>query len=238
MSVGLLPADNGTWSVTIFAAAEDVAARRLRDVDTWTAAVRSLPLAAHWIDAEPIEDGVMSITKIEDRRRRFVVDGSPVATGVVAVGDSWACTNPSLGRGASLGLLHAVALRDLLRTGAVESPLDLARQWDAVSEAELRPWYDATLFVDRHRLGEIKAIIAGETYEPEDPGWELYKSLQAASGRDPACLRAVVAIANVLELPDAACSGAVTERAIELGRDWRDAAPLGPNRQELLSILG
>jgi hypothetical protein len=34
-----------------------------------------------------------------ERYRRFVVDGVPVATGIVSVGDSWACTNPSLGRG-------------------------------------------------------------------------------------------------------------------------------------------
>jgi 2-polyprenyl-6-methoxyphenol hydroxylase-like FAD-dependent oxidoreductase len=43
-----------------------------------------------------------------------VVDGEPVITGLAALGDAWACTNPSLGRGASIGLLHACALRDLL----------------------------------------------------------------------------------------------------------------------------
>jgi 2-polyprenyl-6-methoxyphenol hydroxylase-like FAD-dependent oxidoreductase len=238
VSIGLLPADNGTWSVTVFAAADDVAARRLRDVDTWIAAVRSLPLAAHWIDAEPIEEGVVTMTKIEDRRRRFVVDGAPVATGVLAVGDSWACTNPSLGRGASLGLLHAVALRDLLRSARAETPHDLATQWDAVTEAQLRPWYDATLFVDRHRLAEIKAIIAGERYEAADPRWEFEKSLQAASGRDPACLRAMLSIANVLELPGDALTAEVVERATDLGHDWRDAPPFGPSRADLLSILG
>ena len=47
------------------------------------------------------------MAKIEDRYHRFVVDGEPVATGVVAVGDAWACTNPSLGRGATLALVHA-----------------------------------------------------------------------------------------------------------------------------------
>jgi hypothetical protein len=116
--------------------------------------------------------------------------------------------------------------------------MDLAMQWDAISETQLRAWYDATLFVDRHRLREIKAIIAGESYEPDDPRWELEKSLQAASGADPACFRAMFAIVNVLELPDEALSGGVAERAVDLGRDWRDAPPLGPNRQELLSILG
>ena len=237
MSVGLLPADNGTWSVTVFASADDAALRRLRDVERWSAVLRSFPLAAHWIDGEPIEDGIVTITKIEDRRRRFVVDGSPVATGIVAVGDAWACTNPSLGRGASLGVLHAVALRDLLRADPSAAPLDLVARWDAVTEAELRPWYDATMFVDRHRLREIQAIIAGERYEPGDARWELQKALQAAAGQDPACLRAVIAIASCLELPDAALSGGVAERALEFGADWREAQSLGPNREELLNLL-
>jgi hypothetical protein len=181
---------------------------------------------------------VNTISKIEDRRRRLVVDGAPVVTGVLPVGDAWACTNPSLGRGASLGLLHAVALRDLLRTGPVDSPRDLVLRWDEVTETQLRPWYDATLFVDRHRLAAIKAIIAGHPYEPDDPRWELQQCLQAASTRDPDCLRAVVAIANVLQLPDEALDGGVGERALALGRDWRDAPRLGPDRQELLALLG
>jgi flavin-dependent dehydrogenase len=40
---------------------------------------------------------------ILDRYRRFVVDGAPVVTGYAAVGDAWACTNPSAGRGISVG---------------------------------------------------------------------------------------------------------------------------------------
>ncbi len=39
----------------------------------------------------------------------------PVATGVVAIGDAAACTNPSVGRGASIALLHATCLRDVVR---------------------------------------------------------------------------------------------------------------------------
>ena len=34
---------------------------------------------------------------------------------MLSVGDAWACTNPTLGRGITLGLLHAVLLRDVLR---------------------------------------------------------------------------------------------------------------------------
>ena len=94
-----LPADNGTWGVGLIASARDTPVRRCRDVDTWTEVVRLFPLVAHWIDAEPITD-VAVMAGIEDRQRDFVVDGVPVATGLVPVGDASACTNPSVGRGA------------------------------------------------------------------------------------------------------------------------------------------
>ncbi|HEY1319667.1 MAG TPA: FAD-dependent oxidoreductase, partial [Streptosporangiaceae bacterium] len=114
VSVLTLPGDNGTWSVVVTAASRDRQLRALREPDRWDAALARYPLAAHWRDGEPIT-GVDVMAGLEDRHRRLVIDGVPVATGVVAVGDAWACTNPSLGRGASIGLLHACALRDVLR---------------------------------------------------------------------------------------------------------------------------
>jgi len=85
-----LPADNGTWGLGIITSAKDAALRGLKDVDTWMRTWRSFPLVAHWADAEPLSDQVEVMAKIEDRHRNFVVDGAPVATGVLAVADSWA----------------------------------------------------------------------------------------------------------------------------------------------------
>jgi 2-polyprenyl-6-methoxyphenol hydroxylase-like FAD-dependent oxidoreductase len=60
-------------------------------------------------DIVRLEDGPLGA--LEDRHRAYVVDGRPLVTGMVPVGDAWACTNPSLGRGVSTGLVHALALR-------------------------------------------------------------------------------------------------------------------------------
>jgi 2-polyprenyl-6-methoxyphenol hydroxylase-like FAD-dependent oxidoreductase len=57
----------------------------------------------------------------------------------VAAGDAWACTNPSIGRGASIGLLHALALRDLLRTSATENPATFTSRWEAVTLQTVEP---------------------------------------------------------------------------------------------------
>ncbi len=94
ISVLTLPADNGTWGVGIIASAKDKAMRAVKNLDVWTNVVKSLPLCAHWLDGEPLDDQIAVMAKIEDRHRSFVLDGRPVATGVVALADSWACTNP------------------------------------------------------------------------------------------------------------------------------------------------
>ena len=106
---------------------------------------------------------------IEDRYRSYVVDGDPVVTGVVAVGDSWSCTNPSLGRGTSIGILHAKALRDVLREIDTADHEQLVRRFDELTRNEIEPWYRRTLAFDRHRLAEIEADIAGTRTRPTIP---------------------------------------------------------------------
>ena len=140
MSILTLPADNGTWSVTLVTSSRDRAMRGLRDPARWDAALALYPLAAHWRDGEPIT-GVDVIAGIEDRHRDFVVDGDPVATGVVAVGDAWACTNPSLGRGATIGLLHAGGLRDVLRETGADDHDKLVRRFHEWTTAAVEPLY-------------------------------------------------------------------------------------------------
>ena len=82
ISVLTLPADNGTWGVGVITSSKDAALRALKDIETWEKVVSAFPLVAHWIDAEPITD-VAVMAKIEDRQRTYVVDGKPVATGVI-----------------------------------------------------------------------------------------------------------------------------------------------------------
>jgi 2-polyprenyl-6-methoxyphenol hydroxylase-like FAD-dependent oxidoreductase len=232
-----LPADNGTWTVTLVARSGDRALLGLRDVVRWEAAVRTMPTVAHWIDAAPIEDRVVTITKIEDRHRDVRPDGNPVATGLVAVADAWACTNPSLGRGASIGMMHAQVLRDTLRAVGPERPLEFSEAFAEASAVTVEPWFEATLAFDRHRLAEMEAIAEGLSYEPDDPSFEISKALAVASGRDPDALRASLDIAFVLELPGAVLARpGLLDKTIELGAHWRQEPSFGPTRDELVAI--
>ena len=111
-SILTLPADAGTWSVTLYGAAADPPLKRFRHEPVWTAVMRASPLHAHWLEGEPMT-GILPMGGVLDRRRRLPADGT--LTGVALLADAWACTNPSVGRGMSFGLMHGALLRDTLR---------------------------------------------------------------------------------------------------------------------------
>jgi hypothetical protein len=172
-------------------------ARRVR---LWDAALALYPTVAPWGVGEPLTD-IQVIAGIGDRYRRFVVGGTPVVSGLVAVGEAWACTNPSLGRGASIGLLHACGLRDLLREVGPDQAGKLVVRFDEVTETTVAPLYRMTLSYDRHRLAEIAGEITGEPYRTSDVSWAMGKAMYAAAYRDPDVLRAYTSISSLIATP-------------------------------------
>jgi hypothetical protein len=162
--------------------------------------VAAFPLHAHWLDGEPIT-GILPMAGILDRHRRLAPDGRPVVTGLAVVGDAWACTNPSLGRGVALGFLHATRLRDVIRA-ALADPQAFALAWDSITETELTPWYQATVAVDRARLADIEAARTGhERPRPSDPAAALPVALARAMAHDADIFRAYMEIVGCLTLP-------------------------------------
>ena len=237
MSFLTLPADNSTWSVVVVVAAGDAPLRGLSRTDRWTEAVRSMPGFEQWVDGEPLEDRVMAMAKIEDRIRSLVVDGRAVVSGVLTVGDSWACTNPSVGRGVSIGMAHAVALRDTLHDRADRADAALTVEWGEVTDRVVGPWFEATRAGDRLRLAEMQSLAAGEEFTSDDPAFEIGRALAAAAAVDPDCVRALFAIAGVLELPtDALAAPGVFDTVLDVGADWRCVARPGPSRAELVAV--
>jgi 2-polyprenyl-6-methoxyphenol hydroxylase-like FAD-dependent oxidoreductase len=237
VSLLTLPADNGTWSVVFTTSSRDPALRALRDPSRWNAALARYPLVAAWGEGEPIT-GVDAIAGIEDRHRRLVVDDRPVATGVVAVGDAWACTNPSLGRGAAIGLLHASCLRDILRDVDPGDPEKLARRFDEATTTVVEPLYRMTVGFDRHRLAEIAADVDGTPYVTDDPRWLVGKATFAASLTDPDITRAYLSLASLLVTPDELfATPGLVDRVLQLGAGAPNYPLPGPSRQELLATI-
>ena len=196
------------------------------------------PLVANWLDGEPIT-GIDVIAGIEDRYRRLVVDAQPVATGIVAVGDAWACTNPSLGRGAAIGLLHAGCLRDLLRDVDPGDPEKLARRFDEVTTTTVEPLYRMTLGFDRHRLAEIDADIAGTPYRHRRPALARRQGAVRGQPRRPRRLPGLPVAGVVPGHPGRAVRRAGRARPGAGARRRAPRYPLpGPSRQELLTAIG
>jgi hypothetical protein len=238
LSILTLPADNHTWSVTLFGSSDDRLLTRLRAVDRWTTVMAACPLHAHWLDGEPITD-VVPMAGILDRYRRLLADERPVVTGLAVVADAWGCTNPSLGRGIALGLAHAARLRDVVRTD-LEDPTGFALAWDRATETELTPWYRTTVAIDRARLAEIEGIRAGkEPPAPSSPAASLAAALGRAMGHDVEIFRAFLEIAGCLTLPRVVFSRpGFADHVLEVAARHEAAPPPGPTRDELLRLLG
>jgi hypothetical protein len=224
--------------VVLLAVAHDRALFGLRDTRRWERTVRSLPLVAHWIDGEPLDDQVVTLARIEDRIRHYHRDGQPIATGVVAVGDAWACTGPHRGRGATIGMLHGLALRDRLRDVGLSNQYAFAQSFHHTTTKEIHPWFAGVRAEDRHRLAEIDAGIRAEEYRPPDRWWELDQALRCAARRDPDCLRVFVRAVLMIEpLSESLASADLTDRVCELGADWRHEPVPAPDREQLVALV-
>jgi hypothetical protein len=192
---------------------------------------------AHWAEGEPISP-VDVMAGLEDRHRRYVVDGEPVATGIAAVADSWACTNPSLGRGVSIGLVHGTLLRDALRQTGADDHDKLVRRFDELTEQVAEPLYRATRWYDDHRLAEIDADVAGVPYRPDDKRWAVSKALVPAAQADPDACRVQATIGGLLAVPDEVfAEPGLPQRVMALGAGAARYPLPGLDRAELLATV-
>lgn len=236
-----LPADNGVWAITVWCASGDRPLKALRDLEAFRRVVALSPVQAPWLDGRAITD-VLAMSGTVDRYRRFVVDGRPVATGLVAVADAWACTNPSAGRGIALGLAHAVRLRDAVRESGGD-PVRLAHAFHEITETELTPWYTSQIRNDRRRFQTMDALR--QDRPPPPPGTDEYSRHERlfwqAMPFDPDLYRAAMEIISALTLPrDIYARPGVLDRAeAVLGQLPVDAPPVpGASRADLLAALG
>jgi 2-polyprenyl-6-methoxyphenol hydroxylase-like FAD-dependent oxidoreductase len=237
-SVLTIPGDAGTWSVTLFISSGDKALKKLRDPKHWTALVAACPLHAHWLDGEPITGVLPMAGGTTDRYRRFVVDGVPLATGIVTVGDSWASTNPSLGRGITMGLMHAVGTADVVRQH-LDNPLALAIAHDSMTETRVTPWYRNTVEIDRRRIAQLEARIQGRPDpHPTDQRANIGDALAIAMRYDADVFRAAAEMRTMLALPqEVMARPGLVDRIREIADAHEAPTPPGPSREELLRML-
>jgi 2-polyprenyl-6-methoxyphenol hydroxylase-like FAD-dependent oxidoreductase len=231
VSVLTLHGDNDTWSVTVFGLTGDAALKALRRDDCFTRVVQACPLQAHWLDGEPIT-GVLAMAGVLDRIHRYVVDGRPLVTGLAAVGDAWACTNPSAGRGLSVGILHAQVLRQVV-AAHLDDPAVFAQVLQERTDREVGPYYWNQVRADRQRVAEMTALREGRRPPAADP---MTVRFLTASRTDPDAFRALIETVNCVATPQEVLARPAVARAVEAVGDGPPPFP-GPDRAALLRLL-
>jgi 2-polyprenyl-6-methoxyphenol hydroxylase-like FAD-dependent oxidoreductase len=235
-SILSLPADNGTWAVGFVTATGDKPLKELRHIDRWEAVLRACPAHAHLLDGEPISE-ILAMGGLIDRYRRLARDGQPQVTGVALLADAFSCTNPSLGRGISLGLRHARSLRDTVASMNGDA-LAFAEAWDLATETKHTPWYRDTLDEDRARLDEMEAIREGRDPRPPTDLTLLRNALVTAAMSDADVFRTYLESRVCLTtVADSLADPAAAARVFALAEGKTPFEFPGPDREELTALL-
>lgn len=127
------------------------------------ALLRQIPWTAPWVEiSEPT--GPVSVMAGITNSARYLPD----VTGLVHLGDAFATTNPTLGRGLSLSLIGSVALRDVLANST--DPVEWSRHLAEVRRSQVLPYVHEAWGIDERACAGMRARLYGEP-EPE-PGPE------------------------------------------------------------------
>ncbi|MGE3328760.1 MAG: NAD(P)/FAD-dependent oxidoreductase [Acidimicrobiia bacterium] len=200
--------DRDTFGLVFGVPPWDAALKVLRHDWAWEALVGLVPSVREWMArgaGEPLHS-VQLMAGHKNTRRHYLVDGKPLALGVLSLGDAVCTTNPAYGWGASVALTHAVAAVDALarhpgrlEDAAVDYYSSIADETDAV--------YRSSAAADRVRTHRWKgeAIPLGDR-----PAAERNDLLQrgilgpivVGGEKDPELLRALLRYVGLLERPD------------------------------------
>ncbi|GAA0347486.1 FAD-dependent oxidoreductase [Micropruina glycogenica] len=172
-----LPAERHHYALVLAVDAGDRRLLPLRQPEVWDRAVRCSPIGAAWRDhGRPVSDVLVHAgTDLLRDTEPGPIDG------LVTLGDARAVTNPLLGRGLTIGALSALALRDVLREPWARAA---ARYADRYAE-RVGGWVDATMWLARHRAGELLAECRGVDYRSDEPGWAMTVALRTGALHDP-----------------------------------------------------
>ncbi len=234
-------ADNGAVQLVVAPLAADRRFRTLKDPGVFNAVLRTVPAYAAWLDVmDPITE-VFPMAGLHNTLRRLVVDGTPAATGLHAIGDSVCTTNPTLGRGLALALSGAADLVDTLGKHAGD-PTAQALALDSLVAEHVLPFYQDQAAIDAARLAVMRHTIFGEPLAPppEAPGRVGYPQLRVAACYDPVAFRAFWKINGMTCPPEEVYTDPHVVACTRDALSQHGSGPPAdqPTREQLLAALG
>ena len=201
MVVLAFPGDAGALSVSLAPSMHDPCRALLRDPQVFERILAELPPIAALLDAATPLTEPAPLARINNCHRRLCGDAGPIVTGFVLLGDAVDHTNPTLGRGVSLGLLQAQALARTAEQAAA-CPIDHAVAFDAWTEAHIGPWFASQVANDGAYLAAQAASIAGKEAAPT-PEVRFHRAAQALAETDEEIALAAAREAHMLTAPGA-----------------------------------
>ncbi len=246
---GVFPGDNGHFAVIVcLHNCETELRQAIKSGEGFDAVCRSIPGLEPWVNPGRAEATTLpfGIGDIRAVWRHYTDEGAPRVRNFFAVGDAALRTNPLYGRGCSIGILHAHILADVL--SSTVDPTDRARGFDARTEAELRPIYEASRREDGNGIRRALAIHEGQLVDPAPSGFKkrfgaaFGDALAAAARYNLHVNRGMMRTVNLLEKPGAFLEDRRTQLIVMgymlRGRARNAAARMqrGPSRAEMLEI--
>ena len=239
-TVFALGADNDTFSLTVTLSVNDPCRAAIRQSDRFEAFLHAVEHSAPWISVGlPISD-VSMMSRIENRRRRVTTADGPIAGGIVAIGDAALHTNPTLGRGISMGLMHAQHLAQVAHR-APDDPVGFVDAFSTWTDDHLGIWYDTQVAADAATHDRLAMGILGERFEPVDtPASRFAAAAMLCASSDELVGAAVARMAHLFASPaDAFSDPTVASRINEFlaaGGSLR-RPPDVPNRASFESLV-
>jgi 2-polyprenyl-6-methoxyphenol hydroxylase-like FAD-dependent oxidoreductase len=193
--------DNGTFSLAVALSTRDPLTARVRDPDVFDRFLSALPVTAAWLEhADPVSE-VHVMAGVSNRRRRLVVDGRPVATGVVLVGDTALYTNPALGHGVSLSFWMAQRAAASVER-FVADPAAAAVDYQAWVDDLPGRWFEMQVAVDRAASRQFTAGLNGAgLLPPADDNGRFTAALEVLRRSHDQINQVVNRVNHLLESP-------------------------------------
>jgi 2-polyprenyl-6-methoxyphenol hydroxylase-like FAD-dependent oxidoreductase len=239
---GIIEADNGTFGASLTVPRVDNQLRRmLLEPGNLERVMRELPQYAPFADllSDPISD-VAAMAGTTNRWRELLVDGEPLATGVVPIGDSVICTNPLYGRGMSTSAWSVDMLAKALDDHA-DDHRALVTTYATAVDKDLKPWYLASVQMDEASQREAEAVFSGDDGDAAVGTGSIFARLLALMRYDAVVQRAFMRSINLLASPNALMEDPELIRRIgELMERHPDAANSGhepATRDDLIALL-
>ena len=213
VKIAVFPGDADSFSITVGAPVDDAGLKELADPRRFERFVTAFPQIAPWRArgvSAPIaskDTPVLVMGQLRNRLRRFVDAEGPLAPGLLVVGDAAYHSNPIYGRGCSQALVQAALLDEAVGRHP-RDPVAAARFLHGLSEAQIRPFWDAAVASDRRARGDRRAAPPGNplayltVMAQEAFGWFVERGMLPATRVDPVVFRGLLRVFHMLEPPE------------------------------------